>query len=201
MQRFTQQKRQASTPDRARRTAERRRIMKHCTYGVRLALTVLSVLVLAVPGRAQQTSQLPANLVPLKFTYLSVVDRITIPVNPPIQPTRIAITGGQSDLLGPFTGIAHSITHLGADGNLAYVDGGVGVLTAANGNAVFFTYAGLLRPPTTPGVLDLEDHLTITGGTGRFASATGSGVLNVVIDFSKPQAVGTFEGMITAPKP
>jgi len=96
MQRFTQQKRQASTPDRARRTAERRRIMKHCTYGVRLALTVLSVLVLAVPGRAQQTSQLPANLVPLKFTYLSVVDRITIPVNPPIQPTRIAITGGRA---------------------------------------------------------------------------------------------------------
>jgi hypothetical protein len=175
--------------------------MKNCTYRVSLALTALVGLGLALPGRAQQTSQSSANLVPLKFTYMSAGDSITIPVNPPIQPTRIVISGGQSDLLGPFTGIVHSITHLGADGNIAYIDGGVGVLTAANGDAVFFTYVGVLRPPTMPGVAVVEDHLTITGGKGRFVGATGSGVLNVVIVFSKGQATGTFEGMITAPKP
>jgi hypothetical protein len=175
--------------------------MKDCTVRVSLALTLLVVLGLAAPGRAQQTSQASANLVPLKFTYLSAGDGITIPVDPPIQPMRIVITGGQSDLLGPFTGIAHSITHLGVDGSIAYVGEGVGVLTGANGDAVFFTYSGLVHPPTTPGVRNLEDHLTFTGGKGRFAGATGSGVLNVVIDFSKPQATASFEGMITAPKP
>jgi hypothetical protein len=175
--------------------------MKNCAYGASLTLTVLTILGVAVPGRAQQTTQSSTNLVPLKFTYVSAGDSITLPVDPPIQPTRILITGGQSDLLGPFTGIAHSITHLGVDGSIAYVDGGVGVLTVANGDAVFFTYSGLVRPVTTPGMITLEDHLTITGGEGRFVGAAGSGVVEVVIDFSKPQASATFTGMITAPKP
>jgi hypothetical protein len=114
---------------------------------------------------------------------------------------RVVITSGQADFLGPVKGIGHVINHLGADGNLAYNDGGVLVLTAANGDAVFFTFAGVVSPPTTPGVLRLEEPMTITGGKGRFVGATGSGVLNIAIDYSKGQATATFEGMITAPKP
>src|SRR5438045_2601243 len=103
MQPFTQPKHQAPAPDLTRRRTERNRRMKNSPKYVSLALTVLSILGLAVPGRAQQASPSSVSLVPFKFTYLSAGDSITIPVNPPIQPTRIVISGGQSDLLGPFT--------------------------------------------------------------------------------------------------
>jgi hypothetical protein len=208
MQWFIQQKRGAPTPHHARLAGDKekemyvfaiaRRAMNRCTYRVSLALTVLAVLGLTVAAVAQEP---PTNLVPFMFTYVSTGDSITIPVNPPVQPTRLLIASGQSDLLGSFTGIGHVINHLGADGTLVYTDGGVGVLTAANGDAVFFTHAGVARPPTTPGVVAVEARMTITGGKGRFVGATGSGILNTVIDFSKRQATVTFEGMITAPKP
>jgi hypothetical protein len=172
--------------------------MKSCTYRVSLALTVLAVLGLTVAAVAQQP---PTNLVPFKFTYVSTGSSILIPVDPPIMPTNVVVTSGQADLLGPVKGIGHVINHLGADGNLAYNDGGVLVLTAANGDAVFFTFAGVVSPLTTPGVLRLEEPMTIIGGKGRFVGAIGSGVLNIAIDYSKGQATATFEGMITAPKP
>jgi hypothetical protein len=172
--------------------------MKRCTSRVGLALTVLAVLGLTVAAVAQQPS---TNLVPFTFAFQSAGQGVTIPVNPPIVPTRLVLTNGQSDLLGPFRGIGHVINHLGPDGQLAYNDGGVVALTGANGDAVFFTYAGVVSPASTPGVRRLAQAATITGGGGRFAGASGSGILNIVVDLSKGQATGTFAGMITAPKP
>jgi hypothetical protein len=159
-------------------------------------------LALPAAAQAQQAAQSqPANLVPLKFAYVSTGDSTTIPVSPPIVPTSLVIIRGQADYLGPITGMGHVINHLGADGNLAYNDGGVLVLNAVNGDAVFFTFVGVVRPSTRPGTLTLEEPMIITGGKGRFLGATGSGVLNLVVDFSNGQATGTFAGMITAPKP
>jgi hypothetical protein len=123
-----------------------------------------------------------------------------IPANPPVVPTRLVLTNGQSDLLGPFSGVGHVVNHLGPDGQLTYNDGGVVALTGTNGDAVFFTYAGVVSPGTTPGVIRLAQAATITGGRGRFEGASGSGVLTVVLDPSKPPA-GAFEGKITAPRP
>ena len=42
--------------------------MGNSTSRVALAFTLLSLLVLAAPGRAQQTNQSSTNLVPFKFT-------------------------------------------------------------------------------------------------------------------------------------
>src|SRR5947208_6581508 len=46
--------------------------------------------------------------------------------------------------------------------------------TAANGDKVYADFTGLAMPTATPGVLYIEETATITGGTGRFAGATGS---------------------------
>jgi hypothetical protein len=180
--------------------------MKNCTIRVGPALTLLSLLVLAVPGRAQQPNKTSANLVPFKFTTAEAGDAFAIPVNPPMLAVRSSFAHGQSDLLGPFTGLGHEIAHLSADGGLSYVTDGVGVITAANGtDAVFLTWAGLVFPSATPGIVPVEAHVTITGGTGRFVGATGSGVLkesiNVSADLSKGGSMYTFEGMISTPKP
>jgi hypothetical protein len=172
--------------------------MKRCLYRVSLALTALALTGLAAPGRAQQP--LVQNLVPFKAAAVVTSDSIVIPLTPPIAPTRVTYSNGQSDLLGPFTGIAHQITRLNPDGTRLSITDGTGVWTAANGDSIFLSYSGLF-PSVTPEMITFQKAIAITGGTGRFAGASGSGVLNGVVDVVKKQTTMTFEGKITAPKP
>jgi hypothetical protein len=55
-------------------------------------------------------------------------------------------------------------------------------ITAANGDTVSFDYEGLLFANTGEGV----GTFTFTGGTGRFAHASGSGTFDAHIDLSLP---------------
>ena len=74
---------------------------------------------------------------------------------------------------------------------------GPGVYTAANGDSFFVDSVGEGSPTDDPDVISILDRLTITGGTGRFAGATGSfirkALLNLVTGFSS----GSFEGTIS----
>ena len=71
--------------------------------------------------------------------------------------------------------------------------------TAANGDTVSATSTGLAFPSGTPGVLYSVDIQTITGGTGRFAGATGSFICERLIDTVNLTTVGTFAGTISSP--
>jgi hypothetical protein len=173
--------------------------MKSCISRINLALTALALIGLAVPGRAQQPST--QTLVPFKATAVVTSDSMLIPLTPPVAATRVSYSSGQSDLLGPFTGMAHQITRLNPDGTRLSITDGIGVWTMASGDSIFLSYSGLFLPPTTPGFYSFEKAITITGGTGRYAGASGSGILNGVSDIAKKQATVTLEGMITAPKP
>lgn len=65
------------------------------------------------------------------------------------------------------------------------VTGGEMTLTAANGNEVYVDYAGSAPFPVA-GVTEFVEvtlDFTITGGTGRFADATGGGVMEAQIEF------------------
>lgn len=59
---------------------------------------------------------------------------------------------------------------------------GFGTVTtrAANGDLLVFDYEGILSPATGEGI----GTFTFTGGTGRFANATGSGTFAAIIDTS-----------------
>jgi hypothetical protein len=46
-------------------------------------------------------------------------------------------------------------------------------LFAANGDELFGTFEGYLSPTGTPGLYDNHETSDVTGGTGRFTSATG----------------------------
>lgn len=81
--------------------------------------------------------------------------------------------GGNSSHLGKFTGTGYHVLNL-LTGEFA----GVATYTAANGDTMNVTYAGQLFPSGNAdfpyGVMaDVE----IGGGTGRFATAIGGGVL------------------------
>ena len=76
------------------------------------------------------------------------------------------------------------------------VDGKSFTMTAANGDKVFGTYSteGF---PNKAGDLIIHGTFTITGGTGRFAGATGGGDLFAIAFFSEGLPfIGLYEGTI-----
>jgi hypothetical protein len=83
--------------------------------------------------------------------------------------------------------------------NLPVTATGVFTFTAANGDTVTADFTGLGTPTETPGVFAIAETATITGGTGRFAAATGSFIVRRVVDLSSPLATGSFEGTISSP--
>jgi hypothetical protein len=71
-------------------------------------------------------------------------------------------------------------------------------LTAANGDVIFTTLVGLGVPTDTPGLDRIVEINTITGGTGRFAGAQGSFVVERLAGLTTQPAPtsGSFQGKI-----
>jgi hypothetical protein len=109
----------------------------------------LGMAVLRLAPQPAAAAAPPPRLVPFKITFAITTDRIVIPANPPIQAVRVSWSG-QSDLLGPVTGISAHTNHLGVDGLPISSTEGVGVISGANGDAFFITYRGLIHPPIRP---------------------------------------------------
>jgi hypothetical protein len=151
--------------------------MKSCTYRVSLALTLLALLGIAGPGRAQQL-----NLVPFKATFTVSSQATPVPVNPPI--VSLAVSGaGEADLIGQITVTAQSTLQLGVDGQPLWASLNPAVFTAANGDAIFGVVNRVVGAPGA---------FIITGGKGRFAGAVGSGTVT---------STWSWVGNVTAPKP
>lgn len=68
--------------------------------------------------------------------------------------------------------------------------------TGANGDSVFQTVNDTICPTGTPNASTLNGSFTITGGTGRFAHASGSGTVHASIAFTSA-TTGTFAGTQT----
>jgi hypothetical protein len=170
--------------------------MKSPTHAVYLVLTTFSVLSLARPGTAQQP---PQDLVLFKAAMAGASKGFVVAVSPPIVLSEDSCSG-QSELLGPFTYQGSSVDHLGVDGRPLYASDGVGVMSAATGDALFITFVALLRPPTPQGVTPLEGAFKITGGRGRFVGAVGSGVITGAGDPVRGTGEFRFDGLISRPR-
>lgn len=71
--------------------------------------------------------------------------------------------------------------------------------TAANGDTLTASFTGR-SPLTAPGVPQTSvETATITGGTGRFASASGNFTAERVVDLATGMTTGSFEGTISSP--
>jgi hypothetical protein len=69
--------------------------------------------------------------------------------------------------------------------------------SAANGDKIFTTGNGYVEEPGADGSLRLTGDATVTGGTGRFAGATGTWEIIATGNMFLPQGTLTIKGTIT----
>ena len=72
-------------------------------------------------------------------------------------------------------------------------------LVAADGSSLFGEGTGQGTPTATPGIVSIVETYTITGGTGRFAGATGNFTVERVINRATLVSSGTIGGTIVLP--
>jgi hypothetical protein len=78
---------------------------------------------------------------------------------------------------------------------------GSSVFKAANGDSLFTDIIGVGTPTVDANVLSVREEHTITGGTNRFAGATGSFVRTYSLVRDTGATSGLFEGIIVVPEP
>ncbi len=159
--------------------------MKRHRFAASLALAVVVVLGRAGPVAAQVQ-------VPLKGSLVGV-DSGT-PLNPPFMKVVVQATGNATQL-GKFT-----VTELLTVNTATGMGSGTFLFTAANGDKVLGTISGKATF-TPPNVLTIVETAIITGGTGRFAGATGSFTVARLKNTATGLTTASFTGTISAPGP
>ena len=155
---------------------------------VRFTLALLAVLALAGPVAATGKEK----QVPFRGRLEGNVASVT-----PLEPPLVAVTlegEGHATQLGHFD-VSSSIVANEADGTAV----GTYEFTAANGDTLTADYTESFTPTDVPGVFSDVITATITGGTGRFAGATGSFVSDRAADHVTGIVSDTFEGTISTP--
>ena len=157
--------------------------MKRNSTAATLALGVVVVLGLAGPVAAGEQ-------VPFKGSLNG--DVTVAPLAPPLLHVDVEATG-KATRLGKFTlGIPHVVNAAKGTAKGTYE------FTAANGDTLTADFTGTATP-IGGGVLYIEETATITGGTGRFAGATGTFTVERWFDTIAGTTVGSFEGTISSP--
>ena len=72
-------------------------------------------------------------------------------------------------------------------------------LVAADGSSIFGEGSGQGTLSGTPGIVSIVETYTITGGTGRFAGASGSFAVERLVDRATLASAGTIQGVIVLP--
>lgn len=103
---------------------------------------------------------------------------------------------GTATELGEFTGASNFIPNV-CNGNYT----GTFLWIGANGDSISGPFSGQQTPTAVPGVFDNVETATITGGTGRFAGATGRITLGGQINFNTSSFVLPFTGTINLAQP
>jgi hypothetical protein len=158
----------------------------------------LALACLSGPAVAQEQTR--TDLVPWNGTAASTGTTFIIPADPPIAVVQFTAIG-QSNMLGPSTTVGYFLMRLGADGTPLSVTDGMYVETAGNGDAIYGTFSGLIRPSEKPGFMILDGISVVTGGKGRFAGAAGHDRLRAETELATGKSTMSWEGLISRPKP
>ena len=108
---------------------------------------------------------------------------------PGINPATLSASGNASHL-GRFTFMLEgqvSSDLLSAFGTVQFI--------AANGDKIFGEFIGEATLIELP-IISIEENVTITGGTGRFADLTGNLTLTRFVDVTTGFTSGSFQGEI-----
>jgi hypothetical protein len=68
-----------------------------------------------------------------------------------------------------------------------------------NGNSIQVKGLGQASQDQTPGIFQIVEIYTVTGGTGRFQDASGTLTLTRVVNFATGSTAGTLEGFVLVP--
>jgi len=117
---------------------------------------------------------------------------------PACPPSTLTISGtveGRATHLGSFSAAFVDVVNLATKTGTGTLD-----FTAANGDRLLTTTTGGEDGFTEPNISSVTQIATVTGGTGRFAGATGTLTVRYtqVIDFANGTATksGSFEGQL-----
>ena len=140
------------------------------------------------------------------FAYVANVDEQV-----PFTITGTAVVTGVTHLPGGLTQLDFSVsgkaTHLGDftgqgtriqshQGNFATTS----VFVSANGkDSVFISIGGQFETSKDKCLFTSTGVYTVTGGTGAFANATGSGTIDTLTDLCAGTSTGTYSGTISRP--
>ena len=157
--------------------------METYRFAVRITLILLVFLSLASTGAMGRE-------VPFKGRLEGSVT-IT-PATPPFIDVLIEATGNATHLGSFMLTVPHRVNSATRTGEGSFE------FTAANGDTLYADFEGA-GTMIAPGVLELVETATITGGTGRFEGATGSFTVERVFNLASGMTTGSFEGTISAP--
>jgi hypothetical protein len=109
------------------------------------------------------------------------------------SPTTVLITGtGYYDHLG-FTTLRFPSTITGTAACGGFTATEQDIYTGASEDGVYLTVHDTICPTSTPVSFQLTGAFVITGGTGRFTDASGSGTVSAAVTFTSATS-GTFAG-------
>jgi len=143
----------------------------------------------SLPTNSAAGQPATAATVPFKGTFEG--SQTTTPLDPPRAFSVVSATGTATHL-GRFTlEIPHTVNFATRTGDGTYT------FTAPNGDTLTATFTG--TADTSTPIFAIEEHATITGGTGRFAGAAGTFTAHRLFDPVNGTTTGSFEGTISAP--
>ena len=148
-------------------------------------------------GSAQSQAQLGSEL-PFKGSFTGLSSSVT-DCPPTCPPTTLTITGtqeGTATHLGRYVATIVDVVDIATETGTGTID-----FTAANGDLMHTTTAGGQVAFTPPNISSVVLTATVTGGTGRFAGATGTFTVRFTgeIDFvnATSSMSGDLQGYIT----
>lgn len=107
----------------------------------------------------------------------------------------VSLTGsGNATQLGSFTITSQAEVHIPTLSSSTSA-----TVVAADGSSLFAEGSGQGTPTSTPGIVLIVETYTITGGTGRFAGATGTFTVERVLNRDTGASSGTITGSIVVP--
>jgi hypothetical protein len=164
------------------------------TRRVSLAVAALLALLAAVPQQAAATSQVP-------FSAMMNETFAVIPCAPNSNPNVVCVSvagSGQATQLGNTGESSEVFVNLSTP--VCHAETRTVILTAANGDQVTLALTGQsCDTNSTPITGTASDSWVVSGGTGRFSGATGSGTNSALIYGLTGTAVTTFTGTLSTP--
>lgn len=157
--------------------------MRRFKVAVRFVAMALVVLGLAGPADAGEGVPFQGDMEGMRVSF--------VPLDPPTGLATLVFTGNATQL-GNYDLVVTAVANppaMTAEGTYEFV--------AANGDTLTADFIGVGVPTETPGVVLQLETAIITGGTGRFAGATGSFEVERLFDRNILMGVGEFTGRIS----